>query len=407
MQWQKIQNKIISNFKIISFPVFSRLIQKIFNFCSFIFIVNNLSPEIVGNYQFVISILMLCSIFSLSGMNISLLTTISRKKIGFFLEATKLSFLYSWLGSLILICFAIYFYFSNNQTMAICFVLSSLINPFFKGLLSWKTSKVSRGNFLQLAKIELINSLSLNLLLILTVMNYKNDHIFLILLFILIPSIQNIIMFFVEKNKHIIKTKKSFNSEKKYAYEYSVQEIFPLASKEIDKITIFFLLSPVNLAFYQVMIKLPEFIKNFLQEIIYFIMPRFAKLKNYSKKLASANNLLQLISGIIIIIFAFTLYPYIFKIFFNEQYHEFILMSQILLCSLGLTTDVLIKGSFISTQLKISSYKRYTISNSLIKIILSPVLIYYFNIWGALYAILIQRFFTKFYLNYLIKKYHF
>ena len=47
--------------------------------------------------------------------------------------------------------------------MAICFIIASLLNPFFKGLLSWKVKKISFGKYIELSKIELLNSIILNL----------------------------------------------------------------------------------------------------------------------------------------------------------------------------------------------------------------------------------------------------
>ena len=84
-------------------------------------------------------------------------------------------------------------------------------------------------------------------------------------------------------------------------------------------------------------------------------MPKFAKQKFYSNKLKKMTNFFNLISFLLIVLFAFTVYPFIYKSIFNFEYHEYLLMSQVLLCSLGFTTDVLIKGGFISTQLKLKA----------------------------------------------------
>lgn len=390
----------------ISTIITSRIVQKIFNFISFIFIVKNISPEIVGNFQFVISLIMTASIFSLNGMNISLMTTLSNKKYGFFLKATKLSFYFSFIGSFLLLIIGFYNYSIGNNAIAISLIIASLLNPFFKGLLSWKINKISFGNHLELSKIELLNSIILNTLLVASVHFYTGDHIYLVLILLLVPSIQNCILFYKEKKLKLRKKNYKFNKEIKYGFQYSFQDIFPLVAKEIDKLVIFFFLSPASLAYFYVLSRIPEFIKNFMQEIIFFILPKFARQKFYSERLNKLTKLYNLFSFLLIVLFAFTLYPYIFKLLFAVEYQEYLLMSQILMCSIGLTTDVIIKGGFITTQLKIKSYKRYTIFNSIIKIILSPILIYFFSIWGAIYAVIIQRVSTKLYINYLLYIYH-
>ena len=186
---------------------------------------------------------MTVSIFSLNGMNISLIAALSKKKNGFFLKATKLSFSYSFIGSIILIIFSLYNFINGENAMAICFIIASLLNPFFKGLLSWKIKKISFGKYTELSKIELLNSIILNLFLILSVIFYTNDQIYLVLISVLIPSIQNIILFLKETK---FKTKNSINKfrkETKYGFQYSVQEIFPILAKEIDKIIIYFFLT--------------------------------------------------------------------------------------------------------------------------------------------------------------------
>jgi O-antigen/teichoic acid export membrane protein len=386
--------------------VVSRIFQKILNFVSFLYIVNNMPPDVVGNFQFVISLVMTTSIFSLSGMNMSLMTTLSRKKNGFFLMATNFTFRYSFLGSIILLIISIYSFIIGNNAMAISFAFTSVLNPFFKGLLTWKVSQISSGRHLELTKVELLNSITLNLLLIFSVSQYIGSHIYLVLISVLIPSVQNFILFFREKNLHTKKNKNKFKKEIKYGFQYSLQDIFPLIAKEIDKITIYFFLSPASLAFFHVLSKVPDFIKNFNQEVIYLILPKFAKQHFFSNRLNKITNLYNLFNSFFIVLFAFSIYPYIYKIFFISQYQEFLFMSQVLMCSIALTSDVFVKGAFISTQLNIISYRKYTIYNALIKIMLSPILIYYFDIWGAIFAILFQRLFTKIYINYLLKIYH-
>lgn len=349
---------------------------------------------------------MISSIFSLNGMNISLISALANKKYGFFIKATKLSFSYSFIGSIVLLFFSLYNFFIGENIMALSFVVASLLNPFFKGLLSWKVKKISFGKYLELSKIELLNSIILNLFLILSIIFYVEDHIFLVLISILIPSLQNVILFSKERKNKTKNSINKFKKETKYGFQHSIQEIFPIIAKEIDKIIIYFFLSPLSLAFYYVLNRLPEFIKNFMQEVIFFILPKFAKQKFYSYKLDKITSIFNIISFGLITVFAFTVYPLIYKFLFAIQYHDYLFMSQILMCSVGFTTDVFIKGGFISTQLKIKSFKRYTIFNSIIKILLSPVLIYFFNIWGAIYAIIMQRISSKIYVNYLLKKYH-
>ena len=67
-------------FLLVLFQGFSKNIK----FCFISIFSNNVSPEILGNFQFVLSILMTVSIFSLNGMNISLIAALSKKKNWFF-----------------------------------------------------------------------------------------------------------------------------------------------------------------------------------------------------------------------------------------------------------------------------------------------------------------------------------
>ncbi len=379
--------EIAENF---SYVLALRIAQQIINFISFFFIINYVQKDIVGNYQFVLSVIALVSVTSLPGMRNALMQSVARGHGGFFKVATRYAFLGSLIGSFILILIAGYYYFQNNIFMAIAFSISSLFMPFSKGLFMWKASYSGQERFKQLSLIDASASLISSALLMISVMFYTNSHVILLSITVLIPSLQNLILWKLEANRYkYAPTSEEGMSE--YGLKTSAYQIFPLTAREIDKLSVYSFMSSADLAAYNVAMKIPEAIKSVIQNLGDVIMPKFARTNKITTKMHKSMGGISALLFIAITFFAFAVFPIIFDTLVPDEYNDSLHYSQALLCTVAIGNYAILRSKYIKSQKDLESFKKLSFMSSAVKIVLSPLFIFFMGVWGAIAAILIQR----------------
>lgn len=388
-----------------SYLVTFRILNQIITLISFFFIIKYIPQEMVGHYHFVLSIIGLVSITSLPGLRQSLVQAIARKSGGFFKVALKYSLIGSTIGSLILFGFALYYYLNSNITMCLSFILAGLFNPATKGLFIWKNSLSGDERFKLLSVLESTNNLILSLCLMASVLFYNESYILLLLLALAIPSMQNFTMALIEYKKYKDETNKE-EDLLEYGLKSSLYNSLSLISQEVDKLSIYNFVNASELAIYNVAAKIPAIFKLFISNIGNVITPKLAKIPYYTKSLNKYFTLFSAFLLIFILLISFTILDDIFYMFIPEEYHSGLPYAQALLLTFSIGNFGYLKARYIFAHKNIESNKKITIMSNLIKIILTPFLVLFFQTWGAIISIFIQRLFISIYVTLIIKKYH-
>lgn len=108
------------------------------------------TKQIFGQYQFMLSVLALFSVFSLPGLNIAALKAVSQGKSGVVTQAVRLSFLWGALAIPFLIGYGIYILFVGNidSTIGWMCIFSGLLFPFLNAPNTWYVHYEGRLLFL-------------------------------------------------------------------------------------------------------------------------------------------------------------------------------------------------------------------------------------------------------------------
>ena len=368
---------------------------RILNFFTFIIIVNSLDESNAGNYFFLISILNLFSISALSGFQDTLIRSVARKKSQFIRHSAKYNFLGSVFGSFIL--FVLYFVYKNETNQISLGILAlAIFNPFIHGLISWKSYLLGKEEFIKFTSLEFLNSALVNTTILIFIFFFDADFLKMIIIYILYPSIINVVKTILIR-KIIFKSKKGSKKYKKeinFSFKASFIDIFPTFAKEIDRLVIYSLVGPAAIVTLNTISKVPEIIKDFFKMVVRYFYPRLSIQKKYTRNLRKLFFYVDFINILLIIIFGLLIYPILFKLLFNEKFYEYILYSQILLFTIVLANNVILKNFFFKSQLDIKSYSVSLIFPSVIKIFLSIILIIKFGLTGAVISIVLYRIFN-------------
>ncbi len=377
------------------------IIQKVLGLATIYVLVRALDKTQFGEYQFILSVVGLLTIFSLPGVSNAIMQSTARGCEGVFRESARLAFLSSLIGSLILCGIALWYFLTKENAPYIAFYAAAGLFPFVHGLKHWKAIIAGRERFSLLLVIDGLVALLTALLLISVVLIFPGSIVLPLFIVLCVPSLQNLIMtcYLFKKidNKAPIE-----NGCVQYGIKTTFYSSLNIVANNIDKLLIYNFFSPASLASYYAAERIAELTKGISQNLASALAPRFAKTKSYTERLDKTLNFLSAVLGAGIIFFAFTLLPWLLTILFGEEYIEAIPYAQALLCTVAIGNHASFRNRFVNSKLDEKSNRDITISISLIRIVASAIFVPLFGILGAVLSTFIYRIGTVLILEFII-----
>lgn len=380
-----------------------RMLQMVLGFAVTYVLVRTISVEQYGQYSFVIGVIGFLSVFSLTEMNNAVMQSIARGFYGTYLAAIKKTLRFCLLGMIIFLGLSA-FYLLNNQTdISIALLGAGLIFPLYKGLNQWKSLKIAEHKFGELTRIEGLNSLITNFTVIVLTLVMPGNFLLPLFGLLLIPSLRNVISVITDLRKM-----PSTGTAEEGSIEYGLKTSFISSlgqmAVDLDRIILFFFLSPSAVALFVAADRLSDIFKSITQDISAVMAPKLAKQKTYTKKIDTLFMLYGIAMGSALIIFSFTLLPYIFTLIFGQPYAEAIPYAQALMCSTAVGNFSIMRFRYVRSQMDIKGYRNITLGSAIVRIVSLLVLVPVFGIWGAVSSAFIYRITTSILVSQLIKK---
>lgn len=311
---------------------------------------NLLSKETYGIYRYVLSIVGILNISTLSGMNTAVAQAVARKFEGSVISALKMKIRWGTLGSAASLFFAGYYYFQVNIELTISFLIVSAFLPFmdsftlYDSLLSGKKLFRISTNYGTIS--QLISAIILISALFLT------NNLFLILLSYFLPWT---ITRFVFLKITLKKFPPNLDEDPKtisYGKHLSFVGIIGTVASYLDRLLIFHYLGAAEVAIYSIATAPPDQIKNLFKNIPTLAMPKLAQRSFREIDSILYKRLFYLfMTGLALAGIYSIIAPYFFKLFF-PKYMDSVFYSQFFSFTLALKLPI----SLISvvTQSKIT-----------------------------------------------------
>jgi O-antigen/teichoic acid export membrane protein len=348
---------------------------------------NLVSPVIYGNYKYIISILGILGIFSLSGMSTAVTQAVARGFEGSFYSGFKTKLKWGCLGSITAIIGAVYYWIRGNEILPIPLILIAVFLPLMQSSGVYSSFLSGKKLFCSQVKYSVITNAISSLAIFLVLLITKNLF-WLIATYLISHTILNSLFYLLTKNKFLPNKKEDFQTIS-YGKHLSLIETISIIAEYIDKVLLFTLIGSSQLAIYSFAIIIPEQINGFLKNISTLSLPKLST----KSRIEIKNDLIKKIKKIaIIIIIILIIYwiasPYIYKCFF-PKYTDSIHYSQLFMLSIIAVLTSFMITAFQSQMMKKELY--LTKISGLIQIFLLIILIPFFGIWGAITAMLSSK----------------
>ncbi len=357
--------------------------------------------EIYGNYKYILSLIGLAAVFSLSGLSQGVLQSVARGFYGTFFEAVRLSLRWNSIMFVLLLSGGGYYLANGNDTLGYSLILASFTFPLIKtlemyepvlnGSRNFKKSMLFRGA----VDVGTITATAISIF-------FTSNVVILVAVNLLTQVLLNAI-FFRKVYISIFNKDKTIETETiRSSRHLSLQYTLSSAASYLDKIIIFHFIGATGLAIYSFAIAMPQQIKGLVATIPFIATPKISErsLKESTKSVPR-----HFFYGLVFLIPIAILYiifsPWLMKVFF-PAYVESVPYSQLfvlVILLMGNTSDIV-----LTTQNKIKY--RYILSTfgSVSQIILMLILVHPFKIYGIIWAYLISKYLSAILSYILVKK---
>jgi O-antigen/teichoic acid export membrane protein len=352
---------------------------------------NLLPPEIYGNYKYILSIVALLAIPTLSGINTAIVQSVARGYEGSVISAFKTKVRWGLLGGLASIALAGYYYFNDNNTLAISFLIASVFIPFMDSFLVYDSYLNGKKDFKRKSTNDIVVRIISTIIMVGVI--FFSSNIFLIIgSYFASHTALRAIFFKVTFWRNKLNERKD-ESMIPYGKHLSLMGVMNTISANIDKMLIFHYLGATELAVYSIAIAPIDQVKLVIKNISILSLPKFSHLKTndiikgLKQKLIKMSLILLVVSAVYIFIA-----PWLYSTFF-PQYLGSIFYSQIFAISLVFVGPTAILSSLLKAKQKKRILYRYNIFKPMVKISLLFILLGLFGLLGLVMAMVITNVF--------------
>ncbi|MBT5808368.1 oligosaccharide flippase family protein [Candidatus Uhrbacteria bacterium] len=370
-------------FKNGSWVTFGQILVSIASFVMAIVFARILPKETYGTYRFVISAVGILSITSLFGMAHAVTRAAALNADQTLQRGTWMRVRWSMLGSILSISYAGYQWIQQEPTLALTFLLVAAVLPLIEPLqTAWAflSGKKAFGSFAIVRSSTLITSI---LLAVLT--SFFTHNIFILVSAYYLPNAFLRLMWFYWVKRRYVQNKVDQPETYALGKHFSAMTILTGASEHIDKIILFGLLGPVEVAAYSLaMIPIQQSFV-YIGGITGIAMPKFTQRSFEEIREHLPGKLLRMILVLVPLTIALILIiPTFFQTLF-PNYPESILYAQIAAIALLFQGSQLIPMAFMAHG-KIKDLYLIRAVQPAVQLTLFAVLIPIYGILGAVIA---------------------
>ena len=351
---------------------------------------NLVTPDTYGTYKFIIAVAAIIAIPTLAGINVSLIRAVAQKFEGNIKESIKLKLQWGTFSFLIGVCIALFYYINNDTTLALCFLVATILIPFMEGATVYSSILQGKKRFDLNAKFEsfLFFAVSLGQVAVLFL---TDEIIYIITSYFALWTLGRIVLLLVVLRRNKISNSNISHESLSLGKHLSIMKAFNTIASNLDRVVLFAILGPASVAAYSIALAPVLQIKVGSAMIKTLSLPKFSEkdhltIGSYLRKLFIMTGALTL--GCVAYIL---LSPLFFELVF-PKYTEAVVYSQILAVGIISFGSALNGAILIAKNAKKLLYIQTAFTYG-VQIIFVIIGIVYFDILGAVVAFVLSQFF--------------
>lgn len=367
-----------------------RFVEKIIGFIIAVTVFRTLSVEDAATYNFFISTAAAIAIFSLPEMQNACMQSVARGFDGTYRVAATISGATSLLASISLICVAAYYHYrADDEATAAGFLILALLFPASSGLSHWRGYFQGRGYFPKFAMIEMGISVARIVIVFISLITNTYNLLSALAIFLAAPAVFNIILTTFLFSK-ISKKAETEPSTLRYGFHASLFAGIVQFANQFEKM-ILFLVSPTTMALFVAGERWASLLQSLVQDLAATMAPHFARRKKFDRHLDKKLKYLSWGAGVVSILIAIFVFPFLIPFAFGEAYQESVWVAQFLTFVAVITYHSSFRFRYIKSKIDIRNFRNITLLGPIVRMFAALPLVYFFGIWGAIVSIFLSN----------------
>jgi O-antigen/teichoic acid export membrane protein len=367
---------------------FNSVILAGLSFVASILFAHFLTKEHYGTYQYILSIASLIGATTLTGMNSAITRAVARGHEGEYRKSVRYQIKASIVPFILGIAVAAWYYIHGNYALAIAFVWVAIFLPLGSAFNTWAALLGGRKMFRVGSYYGLFNNL-LSSIPVLCAIYFTQDFLWVLGVNYYFVFLSSFILY-----KFSLTHLKPNNTEDTetlpYGTHLSFMAILGTLAAQLDSFLIFHFIGSAALAIYSFATIIPERLAGILKFIPGIAMPKLAEKTEEEVRTIIKKKIWVFLALIGVVIVGYALLsPIVFKTFF-PTYTDSILLTQVYSLSF-LSLAAIMLQTALTSQRKTKELYVVNVTMPIVRIILLTSLLFFFGIWGLLWAQIISN----------------
>jgi len=354
------------------------------------------SQEMYGQWNYILSIIGICVILTLPGMNIAITQSVATGHDRVLFEGTRQKFKWSVLCVLAMAGVGLYYLIAGQDELGKAFLIASLFSPFYHNFEVYTAYFSGKKQFDVMARYQVITQVIAVLITVLVIFFSRNLMAIVIAYLFSLSLLRG---YFFRNALRRATGQKSDPSAIAFGNHMTITQVPALARDQYDKIIIALFLSFSDLAVYSIALAFSEMLSPLRSIIAALIFPKLARMDRETAYAEVRKRWPLVIAGFAVIGgVLIALCPYILTFLYSQKYAASVLYAQLLIVSVIVSApELVINKALFPSQRKIKDLYKLQISSSVVGIALVTVLVKYYGLMGAVIALILVRGFSLVY----------
>ncbi len=352
---------------------------------------NLVSKEVFGTYKYIQSAYGLVALVVLPGLATATTRSISRSFDGTVIRSFKYKIYYGLIASAFCLGAAVYYAIHDNSTLSTAFLIIAICLPFTEAANLYTSVLEGKKLFRVETIIDILATIALTLSLV-AVLYWSKNVLILILTYFVFLAVGRLICFIFTVKKYLT-NRKTDPDMSEYARDLTWFQIFSSLTQYVDKLVLFTILGPAQVAIYTFAQAIPDRLKSLFRIIVPLSFAKFTLRSPSEIRHGFVKKMLFLTGAALVAIGTYILAaPLIFHYLF-PNYESSVLFSQIIAAT-SIFVITYPTSSLLTAHEKIKELFIISASSTALGLVAMLSTVQSFGIWGAVLGLTINRLVT-------------
>lgn len=383
--WGNLNMIIYSLFGLIATMLFARFLTK----------------ESYGMYQYILSIAGLIGATTLTGMNSAVTRAVARGHEGELRNAIRYQILFGSVAFACSLAVSGWYFIHSNNALAVSFLFVAIFLPLGNAYNTWAAYTGGKKLFRIGTYYGLLNT-TIAYGGIIAFVYFSRNFVWVAFANFFFIFIGNFIVYTLV-TRHMPPNKEMDPETLPYGKHLSAMAIPGMIAAQVDAFLVYQFIGPASLAVYTFATLLPEKLSGSMKFISNIALPKFSAISEEEVRRSIAKKIMWLVGIAAIASAAYALAaPLIFRLLF-PTYGESVIFTQVYALSIFSVISNFLQTA-LTSQKKTRELYIFNFTVPFIKIALLAILMYYWSVWGIVWAQIITIFLSIAILFFLLMK---